>query len=69
MSTEPLDPDPIRAALSSARAADYAAKADARAYTSAAIAAGQSEYQVARDLGVTRMTVRSWLGKTHTGGS
>ena len=63
MSTEPLDPAPIRAALWAARLADANAKDDARSYTSAAIAAGQSEYQVARDLGVTRMTIRNWLKK------
>ncbi len=41
---------------------DYA-KDDARAAAQAAVKAGDSEVYVAEMLGVTRVTVRKWVGK------
>ena len=42
--------------------AHYAA-AQLKAAVRAAVAAGMSESEAARQAGVSRMTVRSWLGK------
>ncbi|ORW32766.1 hypothetical protein AWB91_09780 [Mycobacterium paraense] len=49
--------------LEAARAEEAAARKEARELTIAAVADGQSEAGVARDLGVDRMAVREWLGK------
>ena len=49
--------------LRSARSAQQAAFESARVAAVAAMAAGVSESQVARTVGVDRMTVRKWAGK------
>lgn len=49
----------LRAARREAQEASDAAKAAARE----AVAAGMSESEAARRVGVTRMTIRKWTGK------
>lgn len=49
--------------LAAARQIEEAAKADAIAAARDAAGQGLSEYVIADRLGVTRMTVRKWLGK------
>ena len=50
-------------ALSKARAADADAKSALRAAAVEAAAAGMPETEIAERAGVTRRTVRTWLGK------
>lgn len=59
------DPDlgAIGRALAAARMAERDAAALARAAALRADEAGTPEAAIARELGVNRMTVRSWLGK------
>lgn len=54
-------PEGVR--LAEARAGYESARADARAAAVELAAAGVSEYQIAERLGVTRRTLRAWLGK------
>jgi hypothetical protein len=49
--------------LAAARAEETAARKEARELAIAAIADGQPEARIARDLGVDRMAIREWLGK------
>ena len=49
--------------LARARARWDAARTEAAALAAAAAAEGMPETQIARCLGVDRLTVRSWLGK------
>lgn len=52
------------ARLAKARKAEKAALEQARVLAVAAVNAGETEAGVARALGVDRMTVRKWLGKS-----
>lgn len=56
-------PDAVARRLADARAEERAASAAARATATWMVEQGASEVAVAEALGVTRMTVRSWLGK------
>jgi len=57
------DLDAVAARYEAVRTALHEATVEAKAAAVEAVAAGMSEVEAARRLGVSRMTLRKWIGK------